>query len=74
MSNALPHNAIDYYPAAPVADVIITGAKSVTLSALIDSGSDGSMIPFTALTEAGAEYIATKRVRGLFGHTRNANL
>lgn len=32
------------------------------------------MIPFTALTEAGAEYVETKRVRSVFGHTRNVNL
>ena len=74
MPNSFPYNKIDYYPAAPVADLTITGTKSVKLSALIDSGSDNSMIPFPALAAAGAEYIETKRVRGLFGHARNANL
>lgn len=32
------------------------------------------MMPFTALTAAGAEYMQTKRARGIFGHARNANL
>lgn len=74
MSNSFPYNKVDYYPAAPVADITITGTKSVTLSALIDSGADASMMPFTALTAAGAEYTETKRARRLFGHARNANL
>ncbi|MCE7986865.1 MAG: hypothetical protein DYG89_37300 [Caldilinea sp. CFX5] len=74
MPNSFPYNNVDYYPAAPVADITITGVKSVTLSALIDSGSDTSMIPLAVLRAAEAEYVVTKRVRGLFGHARNADL
>lgn len=74
MTNAFPYNKVDYYPAAPVADITITATKRITLSALVDSGSDTSMMPLTALTAIEAEYLETKRVRGLFGHARNADL
>ncbi|MEZ4705732.1 MAG: retroviral-like aspartic protease family protein [Caldilineaceae bacterium] len=64
----------DYYPAAPVADIVVTAQISVTLSALIDSGSNGSMIPFNVLAEVGAEYVETRRVRGVFGHVQVMNV
>lgn len=49
--------------------------QSVSLSQpWLDSGSDTSMMPLTALKAVEAEYLETKRVRGLFGHARNADL
>lgn len=36
--------------------------------------SDTSMMPLPALKAVGAEYLETKRVRGLFGHARSADV
>ncbi len=65
-----PYNNRDYDPAAPVMEVIIhksgteTG-KSVT--ALIDSGADATMIPMAVLETIQARYLETRRMRAVIG-------
>lgn len=74
MASTFPYNDFDHDPSAPVADITFVGTKRVTISALIDSGSDGSMIPFEVLLDIGAEYVETRRVRGVFSRARSMNL
>ena len=64
---ALRANA--YYPSAPVAQITVCHVKrenrKATITALIDSGSDATMIPINILQAVGAKYVETRQVRGL---------
>ena len=60
-----------YYPSAPVAQITVTHIKrnehQKTIIALVDSGSDVTMIPINILRAIGAKYIETRQVRGISG-------
>ena len=61
----------DYDPPAPVVEITVnkTGqpAHEVTLSVLVDSGADATMLPITALQSVGARYVETRQMRGIVG-------
>jgi len=61
--------SIAYEPPAPVVDITIskTGqdATEITLSALLDSGADATIIPITTLQATGARYVETRQMRGI---------
>ncbi len=42
-------------------------ATEVTLSALVDSGADATMLPITALQAVAARYVETRQMRGIIG-------
>ncbi|MEM7539500.1 MAG: retroviral-like aspartic protease family protein [Chloroflexota bacterium] len=59
----------EYFPSAPTVEVEIfapeTPENTLTLTALVDSGSDGTIIPLKILKQIGAEVIDTLTVRGI---------
>ena len=67
-----PYNSQDYDPAAPVVEIKLLNSsnnKEIVLTALIDSGADASMIPFSALATIEARYLETRRMRGITGRS-----
>lgn len=59
-----------YFPAFPVAEIGINRvedrpANEIVLTALVDSGSDGTIIPFEHLEAIGAEYVNSGFMRAL---------
>ena len=68
----------DYDPPAPVLDVLIRAAgrsaPKVKLTALADSGSDGTMVPTKTLKKIGASFVGTRRMRGVTGRARTVKL
>ena len=68
----------DYEPPMPVAKVGIskpgrTEAK-VLVTALIDSGSDGTLMPLDILESADAKYVGDAYIRGILGHRQAVEL
>jgi hypothetical protein len=67
-----------YIPAFPVAEVIINGydqpRTALSLSALVDSGSDASMIPLAILQQIKATQIGRANIRGIIGRSRRVDL
>lgn len=62
----------DYEPSLPVVDIHIqttAGNNDIILQALVDSGSDATMIPLNHLKKIGARKGPQKMVRGIAGHT-----
>ncbi len=62
----------DYEPSAPILEITLRKtsqmtASEVTLSALVDSGADATMLPITALQAAGGRYVETRQMRGVVG-------
>jgi predicted aspartyl protease len=47
---------------------------AITAMALVDSGSDGTMIPIEALSKLGARYAGQARVRSVLGDSQLINL
>ena len=68
----------DYEPAMPVMEVGISLPKrdtaEITVSALLDSGSDGTLLPVDVLESIGAKPVGPARVHGLWGGSRSANM
>ncbi len=64
------YNAV-YDPPAPVIEITlrksVPARTEVTLSALVDSGADATMIPITALQRIEARYVETRQMRGVVG-------
>lgn len=59
-----------YRPAMPVISIAVdgyAGLASQAVSALVDSGADGTMIPIDLLEAAGALYEDTVNMRGVLG-------
>jgi predicted aspartyl protease len=73
-----PYNNQDYDPAAPVAEIIISGPApdnpTVAITALIDSGADATMLPLNVLNEAKALFLQTSQMRGITGHSLTVDL
>jgi predicted aspartyl protease len=60
-----------YDPAMPVIEVTIAGpAGNVTLTSIVDSGADGTIIPLRALEQIGVAPSGWTRVSGLDGVSR----
>ncbi len=67
-----------YLPEMPVVEVELSrpghNEPAITAMALVDSGSDGTMIPIEALTKIGARYAGQARVRSVLGDSQLVNL
>jgi predicted aspartyl protease len=67
-----------YTPAMPVASVqltsLVTGRTAGPFSAVIDSGSDGTLIPIDILDEIGALSIGSGRLRWLWQESRTTKI
>ncbi len=59
---------LDYDPVAPFLPITIDGydpdLQPITVSAFVDTGADGTLLPKPLLTAVGAEYADTVVVRG----------
>ncbi len=64
----------DYDPLMPIVEVGVSAARRSrterALTALIDSGSDGTLIPIDILEAVGARYIDQARMQGILGGRR----
>lgn len=80
MSTQYPYDGDIYYPSAPVAEIKISAnaasgsIKETTLSALIDSGADATMLPEDLLIQLGAQRLDRRRSRGIYGEARIVNI
>lgn len=72
------YNRQDYDPPMPVLALGLSRAgrteAAVTIEAIVDSGSDGTLIPLDILEEAGAQYVDSAYVRGITGHREEVEL
>lgn len=70
--------SIDYTPAMPLVELGISLSKAsqpeVTIAALGDSGSDGTMLPLTLLEKIGAKPVGQGRVRGILRYSHPVDL
>ncbi len=65
-----------YFPAMPVVEVGVdgyAGRSRRTVSALIDSGADGTMFPVDVLEAVDASYEDTVQMRGVLGSTEQVD-
>lgn len=59
-----------FVPAMPVAEITVRHReKQLRLRALIDSGADGTMIPYRLLQEINAPYQDQLKLRGITGES-----
>jgi predicted aspartyl protease len=67
-----------YHPPAPFIEIRIDGYQptlgQVRRHALVDSGSDGTMIPLPILQQTGARYQETAQMRGVAGASQPVEL
>lgn len=67
-----------YDPAMPIVEVGVSLPKrsvaDIAVPALLDSGSDGTLIPIDQLELIGAKPVGPARVHGLWGGSRMANM
>jgi len=67
-----------YQPPMPVVDVELGAPGRAPLprplSALVDSGSDGTLIPIDVLEKAGARCVGEARLRGMNGPSQLVNV
>jgi len=60
-----------YNPPAPLIEVGVRGpgqdSREVRVTALVDSGTDATMLPIQVLRSVGARYVQTRYVRGVTG-------
>jgi len=63
-----------YVPPMPVVDITITSPGqqqiSATITALVDSGADATLIPINVLEQVGARYVDKARIWGILGHSQ----
>lgn len=68
----------DYDPAAPVIEIRIrkpsSTTSSTTLTAMVDSGADATMIPRKYLKAVRAQYAGTRILRGVTGQPQQVDL
>lgn len=66
------YNSQRYHPPMPVLRIGLSrpGRKEATieLEAMIDTGSDGTLIPLEILEQVSAQYIDSAHIRGVTGH------
>ncbi len=71
MKSAYEHS---YYPPAPMVDIWLAPPERAfalgPLSALIDTGADGSLLPAQILRQLGIELFDVKRLRSQWGESR----
>ena len=73
MKSAYEHS---YYPPAPMVEIWLAPPDRAyvlgPLSALIDTGADGSLLPVQILRQLGVELFDIKRLRSQWGESRAA--
>ncbi len=65
-----------YDPAMPVVEVVLdgyAGLDSKAVTAIIDSGADGTMLPIDVLEALGALYQDTVQMRGVLGESERVD-
>lgn len=66
-----------FYPALPIVEIEIEGYGAINerqvVRAIVDSGSDGTALPRSALIASGAIFKDTVRIRGVTGASRQAD-
>ncbi|MDM8520524.1 aspartyl protease family protein [Anaerolineales bacterium HSG6] len=66
-----------YQPAMPMVEVGVqlpeNSTVEVELTLLIDSGSDGTLVPIDILEEIGSRYVDQVRIRSILGDTELAD-
>ena len=72
------YNRNDYDPAMPVLAIGLSRPGRPTaatiIEALVDSGSDGTLIPLDILEAADAPYVDSAYIRGVTGHREPVDL
>jgi len=67
-----------YNPAAPIMEIGISAVENSglqrTITALVDSGADGTMIPINVLRAVGATFVERRNMRGVTGERVRVNL
>lgn len=67
-----------YDPPMPIVEIGLTVLgrtdAETTVTALIDSGSDGTLIPIDILEAIGARYLDKARIRSILGNSQAVNL
>ncbi len=67
-----------YTPAAPIADVVVralgTATYDVRVTALVDSGADGTLIPIDLLEQVNAPYWGSRQMFGISGGSQRVDL
>jgi hypothetical protein len=67
-----------YDPPFPTVQVSVSTPdhprKELQLTVLVDSGSDGTLLPLGAIQSLGAAFVDYQRVRGLFGGSRSEHI
>jgi len=65
-------------PAMPVVDVtlvnLMTGAAATIARVLVDSGADGTIVPFSLLKQIQARWVDTRNMRFMHGSLYRVNL
>ena len=72
------HYDTSFNPAMPVVTVrlrsLYLDSPELQLTALIDSGSDGTMVPLSVLTQMNARQVGQGAIRGVTGHRQSVAL
>lgn len=68
----------EYDPPMPIVDVGISkpgrAQADVSVTALVDCGSDGTLIPLDILESAEAKYVGQAYIRGVLGYRQSVDL
>ena len=68
----------DYLPSAPIVDLQVfsydTTIQPIQVSAFIDSGADGTMVPINILRSLNAQHVGQKLMRGVINDVSLINL
>lgn len=70
---SFPYSQIGYAPPAPIVAVNLWGQddnSSLTIDALVDSGSDATSVPLSILRQLGARRVEEARMTGIHGISR----
>lgn len=66
MATLFQYSAV-YFPPAPVAEISIRARREVQAIALLDSGADGTLLPYKLLLACRAKFIRTSQLTGVTG-------
>jgi len=72
-----PYNSEDFEPPMPMAEVALLsrdGEIAAELVALVDSGSDATLLPIESLRAAGARYFQSGQMRGITGQAASVDM
>lgn len=64
----------NYAPPAPIVNVTLHAQSEISTIALLDSGADGTMIPYALLLRIGSKFARTYQMTGVTGRTERVEL